>query len=220
MICIGIILIGFFSFIFGRFILDQSISILLTILSNVSLIYLIACSSSLATEEFEFGTYKNIYTGRYSFTAIILMKLIVYMIISLLLSFVLGLISLWNVMILGESVSLALLKETLIEMIIIYLSCAVCMFSFSQLVGLTLKNFSLNLIIMFGFFYGIFSELIHLFSGSSKGILSKMVSFLPFSIVPRMAIDRELSCFNVGVLTVSALISLLLINVCQKIWFK
>lgn len=219
-ICIGIANIGFFSFIFGRFILSESISIFLRILSNVSLIYLIACSSSLATEDFEFGTYKNIYTGRYSFIKVMIMKLIVYALISLSLSLVVSLISISNVIISGESISFILLRETLLKIIIIYVSGAVCMFSFSQLIGLIFKNFSLNLIIMFSFFYGVFSELINLFSGDSVGILSKIVSFLPFSIVPKMMINGEFSWLNVSVLIVSALIILLLIKECQKIWFK
>lgn len=218
-ICIGIAIIGFFSFVFGKFILSESISILLRILSNVSLIYLIACSSSLATEDFEFGTYKNIYTGRYNFITIIFMKLIVYMLISLSLSFIFCIISLSNMIILSEIISFEILKETFMESIIIYLSSAICIFSFSQLIGLAFKNFSLNIIIMFSFFYGIFSELINLFL-KSEGVLGKMVLFLPFSIVPKMIINRELSYFNVGVLIISAIINLVLIKVCYKMWFK
>lgn len=219
-ICIGIIIIGFFSFVFGKFILSESISIFLKMLSNVNLIYLIACSSSLATEDFEYGTYKNIYTGRYSFISIILMKLIVYMLIGLTLSLVFGIILLSNVIVLGESINLNILKEALLETIIIYLSCTVCMFSFSQFVGLIFKNFSLNLIIMFSFFYGIFSELINLFFMSPKGFISKMLSFLPFSIVPKMIINWELSYFNVVVLILSAIMILLLIKIFHKMWFS
>lgn len=219
-ICVGIVLISLVSFIFGKFILKKSISILLSVLSNVSLIYLIACSSSIATEDFEFGTYKNVYTGKYGFISIIIMKLIVYMLICLLLSLVVGLFSLANVSIISKSISFIILKETLLKSIIIYLTCGICMFSFSQLLGLIFKNFSLNLIVMFSLFYGILSELINLLSRSSEGVLSKMVSYLPFSIVPKMMINGELSWFNASVLIVSSLIIILLIKLCEKIWFR
>lgn len=156
-ICIGIAIISLVSFVFGKFVLSESMSILMGILSNVSLIYLIACSSSIATEDFEFGTYKNVYTGRYGFIEIIIMKLIVYMLISLLLSLVVGIVSLLHVITIGKNIGLIIIIKTLLKSIIIYLICAVCMFSFAQLLGLIFKNFSLNLIIMFGFFYGILS---------------------------------------------------------------
>ncbi len=219
-ICIGICLISLVSFVFGKFILKESMSLLLGILSNISLIYLIACSSSIATEDFEFGTYKNVYTGRYNFMSIIIMKLIVYMMICLLLSLVVGLISLINDSIISKSISFIILKETLLKSIIIYLSCGICMFSFSQLLGLIFKNFSLNLIVMFSLFYGILSELINLLSKSSESVLSKMVSYLPFSIVPKMMINGNISWFNSIVLIVSSLIIILLIKLCKKIWFR
>lgn len=219
-ICIGICLISLVSFAFGKFILKESMSLLLGILSNISLIYLIACSSSIATEDFEFGTYKNVYTGRYNFMSIIIMKLIVYMLICLLLSLVVGLISLINDSIISKSISFIILKETLLKSIIIYLSCGICMFSFSQLLGLIFKNFSLNLIVMFSLFYGILSELINLLSRSSESVLSKMVSYLPFSIVPKMMINGNISWFNVSVLIVSSLTIILLIKLCKKIWFR
>ncbi|MDD7305151.1 MAG: hypothetical protein PUG67_01035 [Peptoniphilaceae bacterium] len=219
-ICFGIGLISLISFIFGRFILGESMTILLGILANVSLIYLIACSSSIATEDFEFGTYKNVYTGRYRFIEVIIMKLIVYMLICLVLSLVVGLISLLNVAVSGESINLAIIKDTILKKLIIYLICGLCMFSFSQLLGLTFKSFSLDLIVMFSLFYGILSELIDLFSRSSEAILSKVVSILPFSIVPKMIINSELSWFNVSISTISALIIILLIKLCEKIWFR
>lgn len=219
-ICIGICLISLVSFAFGKFILKESMSLLLGILSNISLIYLIAYSSSIATEDFEFGTYKNVYTGRYNFMSIIIMKLIVYMLICLLLSLVVGLISLINDSIISKSISFIILKETLLKSIIIYLSCGICMFSFSQLLGLIFKNFSLNLIVMFSLFYGILSELINLLSRSSESVLSKMVSYLPFSIVPKMMINGNISWFNVSVLIVSSLTIILLIKLCKKIWFR
>lgn len=219
-ICVLLLLVSFVSFIFGRFIIKQSVPILLGVISNFNLVYLIACSSIITTEDFELGTYKNIFTGRYSFIQIIILKLIVYLLISLFLSFVVGAVCIANMLVLGKNYDFILYSKIIMKSIVVYLSCSVFMFSFSQLLALTFKNFSVNLIIMFSLCYGIFSELINLFSGITQGFLSKMISVLPFSNIPKMMINREFSWVNIGVLIISALLVLLFIELCKKLWFK
>lgn len=216
----GFLLSIVFSLVMSRFDLLNTLTFLLSALSNLFLIYLIILSSRLATEDFEAGTYKIIYTGRYSFVEVLIRKLIVYLLISLSFALIVGILLFLRELLITGSYSDGIFKNTILKSLLIYGSCGLTMFSFAQLLGLIFKNSIFNIIAMFSLFYGLFSEMFSMLLNAERGGLSKVLSGLPFAAVPEMIINLDLNVQNLAVATLSGIISLIFIIMNKEKWIR
>lgn len=196
----------------------NTLTFLLSVLSNLFLIYFIILSSGLATEDFEFGTYKIIYTGRYSFVEVLIRKLAIYLIISFSFALIVGMILFFRELLITSSYHNGIFKNTILKSLLIYGSFGLTMFSFSQLIGLMFKNSIFNIIAMFSLFYGVFSEMLNMLLNIGQGCLSKVLSWLSFSAVPKMIINLEFNMQNLAIAILSGILSLIFIIINEKNW--
>lgn len=175
-------------------------------LSNVLLLYLIVLCSGITTDDFEFGTFKTVYTGKYSFKQVLSLKLLICVIIGMIMSFIVFFVPVVFNVFVEKSIVLWISYKRFPLILIAYSAASFSLGAFGIMMGILTKMFSSNFIITLLLFFGLIAQLIETASIYLTNWVSVVLSFLPFTIVPKVFTSGSVSLYEGTVLICSGLV--------------
>ncbi len=197
-------IVGISSYIMSLYEPDYMGKYFKIILSNISLIYLITIASGIVSEDFETGTYKQIYTGRFLKKEIIGIKTLIIIGIGVFFAFVVFLFPFLSDLILYKKINYNYID--FYNLLLAYSLSSFAIGSFSIFFGYIVKRFDLTLLLTFVLHFGILAQIIHMISNNTYGIINHFMSFIYFTIVPLAFTTGEITLKQSVILSFSGML--------------
>lgn len=217
---VTIFLTGVVSYIISLYDGSSFVDYYSIMLSNILLLYLIVLCSGITTDDFEYGTYKIVYTGKYSYKQILSLKLLICVIIGMIMSFIVYFIpAIFNLFI-EKSIALGSSYKKIPLILISYSAASFSLGAFGIMMGILTKRFSSNFIITLLLFFGVLAQLIDTASIYLTGWFRVVISILPFTIVPKVFTSNSINLYEVAVLVSSGFVFMSASLLNKEIWRK